>query len=358
VQIDYFYGIGCTHCAKVADSGVLNKLDANSTLVKHEVYYDVKGQERFSEIQDFLNVKSNEKGVPFMMVNNSGNYTYLVGDAPIIANAVEYSKGNFVPIESGNKRSFFQKIRNILSDGFYSQIDKTTGKLSINGLFFLGLLALIDAINPCAFGVLIFLMISLLKTGSSRRALKYGLIYSFVVFIVYFFAGLGIFKVIQSLSILRRDIYLFAAIIVFIFAFLEFIDFYRAGKSDKKSILKIPLNVKPLLENTAKKGTLIGIITLGVLVSLFELPCTGGVYLGTLSSLATINALPYYHFLGYLLVYNIIFIIPLIVITFMVYKGTSPEILQRWTNSEKRWMKLAAGIVLLLIGIYLLINGL
>ena len=50
--------------------------------------------------------------------------------------------------------------------------------------------ALIDSINPCAFGVLIFLMASLLKMGSSRRALRAGLIYSLVVSI---FSLLSIF---------------------------------------------------------------------------------------------------------------------------------------------------------------------
>lgn len=331
-QAEYFYGIGCPHCINVANSGVLDNINNSGKvdLIKHEVYYDVKGQERFKEIQNFLGIKST--GVPFLFINYSGNYTYLAGDNPIIQNAEYYLyTGDFEPTKADPT--------------------ETTQNITLGAII---LSALVDSINPCAFGVLIFLMISLLKTGSSKRALRYGLIYSFVVFLVYFLAGFGIFKVVQSLSILREWIYIIAAAIVFIFALLEFIDFINAGNSDRKSILKIPLSAKPILENTAQKGTLMGIIALGVLVSLFELPCTGGIYLGILSLMALHQSFAW----GYLFIYNLIFILPLIVITLLVYKGTSTEVLQKWTNTEKRWMKLAAAIILVLIGLYLLRSGL
>ncbi len=331
-QAEYFYGIGCPHCANVADSGVLDNINKSGKvdLIKHEVYYDIKGQERFKEIQQFLGIKST--GVPFLFINYSGNYTFLAGDTPIIQNAEYYLyTGDFPPAKSDPTA--------------IGKDNLTLGAIVIA--------ALIDSINPCAFGVLIFLMISLLKTGSSKRALRYGLIYSLVVFVVYFLAGFGIFKAIQSLTFLRNWIYIIAGILVLIFALLELIDFARAGNSDKKSILKIPLSAKPILENTAQRGTLLGIVSLGILVSLFELPCTGGIYLGILSLMALHQNFAW----GYLFLYNLIFILPLIVITLLVYKGTSTEMLQRWTNSEKRWMKLAAAIILIVIGGYLLKNG-
>lgn len=348
-QVDYFYGIGCPHCANVADSGVIDRVANISgvVLTKYETYYDVKGQQKYTEMKELLNLPA---GIPLAIVNYSGEYHYLLGDKPIIANLESYARGDFGSQE--NKTSFWSNLKNFISLGFSSHITDS-GKLDFVGWMFLIFGALIDSINPCAFGVLIFLMISLLNTGSSRRALRYGFIYTFVVFIVYFLVGLGIFKAIQSLSSLRTIISIIAAAIVFIFAILEFVDFARAGKSDKKSVLKIPLSVKPLLESTARKGTLVAIIILGALVSLFELPCTGGIYLGVLKILSAVSFASGFF---YLLVYNLIFVLPLIVITLIVYKGTSPEVLQRWTNSEKKWMKFAAGVILILIGIYLL-NG-
>jgi len=335
VSVDYFYKDGCTHCANVESSGVLEKVENTVPIIKYNAVTDANGRELFVKYFDNFNVSLKDRGTPLAVIKYpDGTGNYLLGDVQIINNlqsAVLKTTGYF-------------KITNQTNTNQTQNI--TLGAIIIS--------ALIDSINPCAFGVLIFLMISLLKTGSSKRALRYGLIYSFVVFIIYFLAGFGIFKVIQALSFLRGWIYIIAATIVFIFALFEFIDFINAGRSDKKSILKIPLSAKPILENTAQRGTLLAIISLGILVSLFELPCTGGIYLGILSLMALHQNFAW----GYLLIYNLIFILPLIVITLLVYKGTSTEVLQKWTNTEKRWMKLAAAIILVLLGIYLLRSGL
>lgn len=333
VQVDYFYGIGCPHCAIVADSGVVERLSElpNVSVTKHEVYYDVKGQEKLKEMQILLNVKASEKGVPFMVINYSGKLTYLVGDKPIIANSESYAKtGNFGSVAQTNNTA----------------VPISEERITLGSIV---AAAIIDSVNPCAFGVLIFLLISLLKVGSSKRALRYGLIYSFVVFLVYFMAGFGIFKAIQSVSYLGNIVYIVAGCLVLIFGILEFVDFFRA-RQDKKAILKIPTSAKPLLERMSNKGTLAAIIGLGVLVSLFELPCTGGIYLAILSLMAKHGTFAW----GYLFLYNLIFVLPLVVITLIIYKGTSPEMLQRWTNSEKKWMRFAAGVVLVLLGLYLL----
>lgn len=330
-EVSYFHQIGCSHCAIVQDSGVLERLSSseNVSLTQYEIRYDVKARDSFKYYQGLFNLKDSEMGTPFMVINYSGKVTYLMGDKPIIADSENYAKtGNFTPA-----------IETTIPEISDDQV--TLGSIIVA--------AVIDSINPCAFGVLIFLLISLLKVGSSKRALRYGLIYSFVVFLVYFMAGFGIFKAIQTVSYLGNIVYIVAGFLVLIFGMLEFVDFFRAGK-DKKAILKIPTSAKPLLERMSHKGTLAAIIGLGVLVSLFELPCTGGIYLAILSLMAKHGTFAW----GYLFLYNLIFILPLVVITLIIYKGTSPEMLQRWTNSEKKWMRFAAGVVLVLLGLYLL----
>ena len=190
-----------------------------------------------------------------------------------------------------------------------------------------------------------------MKIGSSKRALRAGLIYTFVVFVTYFLSGLGIFKVIQSFSSVTRIIYLLSGILVLIFGILELVDFLR---KDKESIVKISGKVKPLIEKFIHKGTIPAMIVLGVLVSLFELPCTGGIYLALLNLMAINKTFG----IPYLLLYNFIFVLPLIIITFLIYKGTSPERLQKWTNSEKKWMKLSTGLVMVVLGVYILYSAL
>lgn len=329
-QVDYFYGIGCSHCAKVAENGVVDRLitSGNVSVIKHEVYYDVAGQKIFNEMQSFLNVRASEKGVPFMVINCSGKYIYLVGDVPIISNAEKYAYScNFSGVQTGGTNT-------------------SSDHLTLSGVI---IASLIDSINPCAFGVLIFLMISMLKIGSAKRALRYGLIYSFFVFLTYFLAGFGIFKVIQSLSVFSKIIYAVLGLFVLVMALLEFYDYFKTIKG-KDSILKIPARAKPIIEKVMTNGTLPAVVLAGILVSLFELPCTGGIYLAILTSMAQSQSFSVF----YLLLYNLIFVLPLVIITLLVYRGESTEFLHEWTNKNKKWMKLVAGIILVLLAWYIL----
>ena len=79
--------------------------------------------------------------------------------------------------------SWIDKISNYLEGKFSESLNHETGQLNLSGWGVLVVSAFVDSINPCAFGVLIFLMLSLLKMGSSKRALKAGLTYTFVVFV-------------------------------------------------------------------------------------------------------------------------------------------------------------------------------
>lgn len=354
VQVDYFYGIGCQHCASVGASGVLEEISnlEGVDFFKHEIYLDVQGQARYSEVKDLVGLSP---GVPVLVINTTkegiSKYTYFLGSEPIIEGVTAFLRGEDYFYEEDS--SFFDSLKHSISEGFDRHMSDK-GRLDIYGIGFLILGALIDSVNPCAFGVLIFLLISLLSTGSSKRALKYGSIYTLVVFLVYFLAGIGILKIIQSIPSLNIYITWIAVLFVFIFAVFEFIDFFRAYSPNKESLLKIPTRFKPLLEKTAKEGTLIATIILGALVSLVELPCTGGIYLGVLKILSGTS---FRSGVSYLIIYNLIFVLPLFIITLLVFKGASPERLQKWTGSEKKWMKLSAGIVLVLIGVYLLYQG-
>jgi cytochrome c biogenesis protein CcdA len=194
-------------------------------------------------------------------------------------------------------------------------------------------------------------MISLLNIGSSKRALKAGILYSLVVFSVYFLSGFGLFKVIQSFTLLSHYIYIGAGVLVLFLGVTQFIDVFLPGKFIS---LRIPVKAKPIIEKIASKGTLPAVILLGLAVSLFELPCTGGVYIGILTLMAQKGTFAW----GYLLLYNLIFILPLLLITLIIYKGTRPETIERWSQNEKSWMKIASGAVMIALGIYILMSTL
>lgn len=333
-EIDYFHGIGCSHCGNVKDSGVLGRVSQieGVYLRDNEIYYNHESQIRFNKMMEFLDVKPEYRGVPFAVVNCSGKYTYLVGDIEINQKLEEYALNcDFEEVE--------------VKEWPIGDVTSNT-HITLLGII---AAALVDSINPCAFGVLIFLMVCLLNLGSSKRALKYGMVYTFFVFLTYFLAGFGLFKVIQSLSAFSKVVYGTIGVIVLTIAFIEFFDYFQT-KRNKDSILKIPIKAKPIIEKIIKKGTLPAMIIAGVLVSLFELPCTGGIYLAILTSMAQNNSFSIF----YLFLYNLIFVFPLILITYMIYKGNSTKSLQDWIDKNKEWMKLFAGIILLLFAWYIL----
>lgn len=323
-KVYFFYGDGCPHCANVEASGVLEKVAQNFTLIRMEVWHNSTNQQTFADFMGRLNIPTNQQGVPFVIIQyKDGTYSTLVGDKPVIdslQSEVLKQTGTIIPGKSNTKT------------------------LNIWAVVLAGL---VDSLNPCAIGVLAFLMISLLKLGSSKRALKAGIIYSFVVFFVYFLSGFGVFKLIQSFSIASHYIYLGAGILVIVLGVIQFIDFLIPGKFIS---LRIPLKAKPMIERIAQKGTLPAIIALGAIVALFELPCTGGIYIGILTLLSTNPSSG----IWYLIVYNLLFILPLLIMTSIIYKGTKPEMIEKWSQKEKGWMKLASAIVMIALGIYII----
>ena len=132
----------------------------------------------------------------------------------------------------------------------------------------------------------------------------------------------------------------FVGVIILIGAFLEFKDFFWEGKGIS---LAIPKSAKPWLEKYARKGTFVSLVILGALVALVELPCTGGIYLAILSLIADSGVKG----VSYLVLYNVIFVLPLILISYFVYRGARVEVVNGWVQRNKRFMRLAAGIVML-----------
>ncbi|MCK4996683.1 hypothetical protein KAS08_00115 [Candidatus Pacearchaeota archaeon] len=321
-EVSYFYSTTCSHCSVVLESGILENLsqEENVNVNKYEITSPVN-REKYLDYVNQLEVE--RSGIPFMVIEQNGGLSYLMGDSPIIEDSLD-AIINFRSSTPGN-------------------VDFVADKLTLGVVV---ISALIDSINPCAFGVLLFLMTVLLSMGSSKRALKSGMIYTLVIFLVYLLAGLGIMRLITSFSILDK-VKIFAGIIVLIGGFIELKDFFWEGKGVS---LKIPKGAKPKLEKYVHKGTLPALIVLGALVALVELPCTGGIYLAILSLIAEHGMLGIF----YLILYNLIFVLPLILITCFIYKGTRVEKINIWVQKNKRFMRLGAGLVMLFLAASLL----
>lgn len=218
--------------------------------------------------------------------------------------------------------------------------------------------ALADSINPCVFGVLIFLIAYMTRCfKSKKRMLIAALIYVGVVYITYFLLGLGILTLAYTAG-LSKPFYWFAAIIAIVVGMFEIKDFFWYGKWFSFQIIpggaeRIKRYSKMMAKFGSKHPSLSLIIAglLGILVVFVELPCTGAPYLAILGML---SAGEFASGVPLLLLYNLIFILPLFFIVGLVYFGYTAKRLEKWRKKHRGFMRLAIGLFLIALGAYMI----
>ncbi len=343
-----FYGKGCPHCASL--NSFLNKLKEKYPSLyveEYEIYFSQKNRELFSKLAETFGTKI--QGVP----------TVFIDDKVIVG----FSKGIGESLEKEIQRCLKEKCNNPLEKieveelteiiGEKSPLEdprKTKFKQKITIPAVLGAAA-VDAINPCAFAVLIILISTILISGVRKRALFAGLAFSLSIYISYFLMGLGLYSAIQT-SGLTHIFYFVVAVLAIIIGLFNLKDYLWYGKW---FIMEVPLCWRPLLKTLLKGVTSIpGAFGIGFLVSLFLLPCTSGPYIVILGLLSKAATRAYAIIL--LLIYNFIFILPMLIITFGIYFGiTTPEKMERWRTRSLKKLHLIAGIIILALGIGMLI---
>ena len=329
ICIYFFYGTGCSHCAKIEPLiEELAKKYSRVNVKSYEIYFNKTNQDFFLDFVKRYGIEN--EGIPAVFI---GDRAYI-GETAIRDN-IEDSINYFMTHEAICP----EKYVNV--EGPDSDETKLT-------LFTIISAAAIDSINPCAFSVLIFLLVYLMALGSKKKVLKVGLTYIFTVFVVYFISGLGLFAVIQYANI-TRSVYFIAAILAIGAGLINVKDFFWYGKG---ITLSIPESGKSTIKKYIHKASIPAAVILGIAVSLFELPCTGGVYLAILGLLSTKMTL--WQGIPYLLFYNMIFVLPLFIILGLVYKGTSPESLEKWRSGNRKWLRLIMGLAMILLGVAML----
>jgi cytochrome c biogenesis protein CcdA len=211
--------------------------------------------------------------------------------------------------------------------------------------------AAIDSINPCAIGVLLFLSSVLLRLSDQKRALlRLGMIYIATVYIIYTLAGLGLIWFQHALieKGFAEIVGITVGVLVILLGLVELKDFFWYGKGIS---LEIAPRHRERLATMAEKISLASVIAIGGFVAIVELPCTGGPYL----AITTILAKSFdTRALLYLLLYNFIFVLPLLVILLLIYFGTSTLLLKTWRQENRKWMNLASGLLMVFLGVLLI----
>ena len=215
--------------------------------------------------------------------------------------------------------------------------------------------AAVDSINPCAIGVLV-LMVSVILSGkgSMNRLLLLGSLYIGAIFITYLVAGLGLIYFLANVPLYVAEyLALLVGTFVIMAGILEIKDYYWYGRGFS---LQIPPVFAAMIHKYSQNVTIPGVIFLGAFVSAVELPCTGAPYLAIIT-LLSLN-FDIYAF-GLLVLYNVIFVLPLIIILLLVAGGMKVSKIKKWKQSNKGYMRFAMGFMLIGLGwlLILIANG-
>jgi cytochrome c-type biogenesis protein len=219
-----------------------------------------------------------------------------------------------------------------------------------------------DGFNPCAFALLVLFATYTLTlvnavTGDGtptldarRRLLGAGSLYVGAVLVTYFIIGLGLFS---FLAWLGRDhlVSRVAVVIALVMALWMLKDVFLPGVGPS---MMAPGGTHGRMQKAMERGGLAGMLIAGVLVGICTVPCSGAIYLDVVAVLhASGGGLTG---LALLALYNIAFIVPLLVLLLAVSNRRVLGQLGRWNRANSPWVKVGLAVVVIAMSFGLMVS--
>lgn len=227
------------------------------------------------------------------------------------------------------------------------------------GLLTVVFAGLVDGLNPCAFATLVFFVSYLALSGrKGREILAVGGAFTLGVFLTYLAVGLGFYKVLDLLggllTTLGRWVYGLTGLFCAVLAVFSFLDFLKARRGEIGDMtLNLPHGLRMRINAVIRRGRrsqafVAGAFVTGLVVSFLELACTGQVYLPTIIFVVSRPEMRGRAFV-FLVLYNLLFILPLVVVFVLAYYGTASKQLTRFLQRRAAAVKL--GMTLLFVAL-------
>ena len=345
----YFYQTGCDSCSRVeADLSYLRSRYPQLIVEKFNVY-DHPGlglwlAERAGK-DDFH--------TPAVFIGNQA----WIGESEITPEAVELA------LQCYQQEGAPKVWEAYNSDEGSSTIVERFRSMSWLTVVFAGL---VDGLNPCAFATLIFFISYLTLSGrKGREVIFVGLSFTIGVFLAYLVIGLGLYKVLDMmgdlLTTLARWVYIITAVLCLSLGVFSVIDYFKARKGSLEDMsLKLPDPLRKRINAVIRKGRgarsyYIGAFITGLLISILELACTGQVYLPTIIFVSSMPELKL-RAIFYLVLYNLLFILPLVVVFILAYYGTTSKDLTSFLQKHAAAVKIGMALLFFALAAWLLIS--
>ncbi|MFO8008021.1 MAG: hypothetical protein R6V05_09820 [Candidatus Brocadiia bacterium] len=224
---------------------------------------------------------------------------------------------------------------------------------------------LADGFNPCAFTVIIFFLSYLAYVGKSRTQIAWaGGVFTAAVFVTYFSAGLGLTGLVglgeEWSERFTTVLYVGTAALAGVAAVLSVWDGIKCMQGRAREMtLSLPEGLKSRIRLTISRRARLGLTVgatavLGALVALFELPCTGQMYLPAI--MYARRSLPQHSWgpVGWLLLYNGLFILPLVIVFVAVLFGLTSDGLTAWFRRNMAKVKFAMAGTFALLTVFMI----
>jgi cytochrome c biogenesis protein CcdA/glutaredoxin len=336
-DIYMFYAVGCPYCARM--ESFLDNLLENETRITVQKYEINQNINLFFELAEKYNLDVGESvRVPVLFMHEK----VFVGFNDEIGEQIK----EYLPrcVELCTIAGEGSDITHTIGKGDIFEPESKLKKLTLPAVISA---AAVDAINPCAFAVLILLLSTIALHKSKKKALFAGLAFTLAIFISYLLMGIGLYSALKISGFTHIFYYIVAGLAVLVGLF-NLKDYLWYGKW---FVMEVPLSWRPKMKMLVKSVVSVpGAFLIGFAVSLFLLPCTSGPYIIILGLLAQATTRNYAFML--LILYNLIFVLPMLIITLAIYFGfTTTEKAEQWRTKKLKVLHLIAGIIILLLGI-------
>jgi len=349
VYAAYFFKQGCKKCGRAKE--IIDRLKKTYPMLTIDMM-DI-GEERSKLLSAALGIRS---GLPENKLMSTP--VIFIGDKYLLSEDISLRSVSALIdeyVDSGTK-AFWRDIRDEDLDVIRDQIAGIFDGFTLIAIILAGLA---DGVNPCAFATILFFVSYLSMVGRKKREiLIVGLCFSFAVFITYFVAGLGFLRIVKEMAhfdLLAKFIFGGTGILCIIFGFLSISDYFKAKKGNVSDMtLQLPKFLKKRIHATIRKKArmesyIAGALIAGFMVSVLEFACTGQVYLPAITLVVKqegVSSMAVF----YLFLYNLCFILPLLIVFAFVYFGMSSQVIAKKMESRTGTIKLILAVVFFTVG--------
>lgn len=369
--VHFFWGSGCPHCKE--EKRFLDEMKERYPQVKivdYEVWYDENNAAILTKMAHAYGIKA--AGVPITFIGDHAVIGFsehakkelseffakcsrgacidpadrMIAKAPAVT--APYHTGT----QSEGEGLECTEKRNTVYVPWIGNLDASQISLPVMTMVIAGL----DSFNPCAFFVLFSLLGLLIHAQSRKKMFLIGSVFVFFSGFIYFLfmaAWLNLFLVMGQVHFITK----IAGFVAVVIAAINIKDYFLFKKGVS---LTIPDHAKPklfdrmrrLLKSTSAISILTGTVILAIAANAYELLCTAGFPM-VFTRILTLKDLSLGWYYLFLILYNVIYVIPLtvIVVIFTITLGK-----RQLTERQGRFMKLLSGLMMLALGGILLVN--